>query len=154
MKKKRASKPKGTAYAEYGRRIGVSRQMVQRYVELGMPTLDGKRIDPVKADKWREENIQSPADETFADARRRKESALASLRELELKKAGGGLVDRAKNDKALFGIFRQLRDGLLLIPTRTAATLAIETDHNKIHTLLTKEIRELLHATADQIEGR
>lgn len=155
MKKQKTNKLQGITQAAYARRINVSRQMVSKYIELGMPTLPGNRIDPEAADRWRAENIRDESkDETFSDARRRKESALASLRELELRKAQAEVVERSIIHADLTDIFHQCRDSLLTIPARAAAPAARETDQNKIHKLIDAEIREVLNALADRLEGK
>jgi hypothetical protein len=151
---RRKTKLKGITKAAYAKSINVTRQMVSSYIDLGMPTLPGGRIDPDKADEWRRKNLNDRTDESFSEARRRKESALASLRELELRKVNGELVELQTVKTTLADIFRQHRDALLNIAERMSAPLAFETDPGKVHGLISTEIREHLNELADALENK
>src|ERR1043166_5785783 len=88
--------------AEFGRRLGISRQMVGRYVSMGLPTIgQRKQLQWPKAKDWIQDNVArhghshkgSPTADFYA-ARARKEAALASLRELQLAVQRGDLLNR------------------------------------------------------------
>jgi hypothetical protein len=70
--------------------------------------------------QWRVENLtpRTTSANTLTDARRRKENALAGLRELELRKRQGELVERDAVAKKLFELQRRNRDGIQNIPSR------------------------------------
>jgi hypothetical protein len=156
MKKIAIKKINGITKAELSRRWKVSRPYITQCVELGLPTLSNGRIDPEAADKWRAENVQSKGhtDESLSDARRRKESALADLREMEVKKVAGDLIELSEVKSTLTDVFQQFRDALLTIPARLSASLAIESEQSRVNEILTKEITEDLHALADRLEGK
>lgn len=92
MKKKKSTQGAATrvTQAEFARREHVTKQAVSKWVSLGLPIEAGGMIDPRKAARWlltrttRRGRTKHGA-ETYADARSRKESALATTRELELK---------------------------------------------------------------------
>ena len=70
---------------------------------------------------------------TLKDARRRKELALASLRELQLKEREGELVSRTAVERLMFATARSVRDNLLNIPDRVAGQYASLRDQSQIH---------------------
>ena len=86
---------------------------------------------------------------TLLDAKRRKETALASLKELTLKERQGSLVSRSAVEKEWFKIGRSIRDNLMNIPDRVSGQCASLRDQDKIHSLLTQEIRLCLEGLAN-----
>ena len=86
---------------------------------------------------------------TLLDARKRKEYALAETRELELRKRKGELVLRSAVEKEWFKIGRSIRDNLANIPDRVSGQCASLRDQDKIHSLLTQEIRLCLEGLAN-----
>jgi hypothetical protein len=88
------------------------------------------------------------ASKSFSKARARKETALAGLRELQLKKETGELVLRSAVEAAQFRVARQIRGSFLNVPDRLAGLLAAETDQYRIHAILTKEILQVLEGLA------
>jgi hypothetical protein len=72
--------------------------------------------------------------------------ALAGLRELQLRHQQGELMEIATVEREAFRMGQIVRDHILNIPDRLAELLAVETDATKIHSLLTKELREALAA--------
>ena len=68
----------------------------------------------------------------------------ALLAEIEYQIEVGALVRKAENDKAIFNFHRSIRDRLLNIPDRIAAVLAGEADREKVHGILSKELRQAL----------
>jgi phage terminase Nu1 subunit (DNA packaging protein) len=80
------------------------------------------------------------------DARRRRENALAGLRELQLDQARGKLVkiEDVKRERAELG--RQVRDAILNVPERTAYVFAAETDAKKIRKIHRAALCEALES--------
>lgn len=82
-------------------------------------------------------------------ARAIREGYLARLAKIEFEERSGKLVSRDEVQVAAFTRARVVRDNLLNIPDRVAATVAAETDPNKVHSILSDEIRRALEALAD-----
>lgn len=80
---------------------------------------------------------------TEAEARRRKEVALAELRELQLQQRRGELLERIEVEKAAIEKYRVFRDRLLLIPDRCADALEQKTG-GEVRARIDREIREAL----------
>ena len=81
---------------------------------------------------------------TFAEAQRRKELANAQLKELDVRKRSGELIEVSTVEKMMFEKGRQVRDALLSLSDRLAGILAPVTDQAKVHEILTKEIHQAL----------
>jgi phage terminase Nu1 subunit (DNA packaging protein) len=130
----------------------VSKQYISKLVKLGAIRLDRNGLlDPKQADRaLGRTHDQRDAPESYYEARQRKESALARLRELEVQTREGALVEREAVNREAFTVGRQIRDQLLNIPDRLAGVLVSlvlgEADKIKaqqaVHTQLTAEIRK------------
>jgi hypothetical protein len=83
---------------------------------------------------------------SYSEARARKETALAGLRELQLKQRTGELVEKDRILDRFFRSCRGARDRLQNIPARVCGPLAAECDQRKIFDLLTREIHDALEA--------
>ncbi|MBZ5496827.1 MAG: hypothetical protein LAP85_10535 [Acidobacteriia bacterium] len=83
-----------------------------------------------------------------------KETFLAKLRRLEFLQKASELIEQATVKNTLTNIFAQHKDGLLTIPERLSAPLAIETDPAKVRQLLSTEILGHLNGLADALEGK
>ena len=81
-------------------------------------------------------------------ARAIRESYLARLAKIEFEEKSAKLVSRDEVQIAAFTKARTVRDSLLNIPDRLAATLAAETDADNVHQVLTVEIRKALDELA------
>ncbi|MBE0656817.1 MAG: hypothetical protein IH602_03950 [Bryobacteraceae bacterium] len=81
-------------------------------------------------------------------ARAIRESYLARLAKIEFEEKSAKLVSRDEVQVAAFTKARTVRDSLLNIPDRLAATLAAETDADNAHQMLTVEIRKALDELA------
>jgi hypothetical protein len=81
-------------------------------------------------------------------ARAIRESYLARLAKIEFEEKSAKLVSRDEVQIAAFTKARTVRDSLLNIPDRLAATLAAETDADNVHQMLTVEIRKALDELA------
>lgn len=130
-------------------RLKVSTKTVASWVQKGCPytrTERGGYVFSVKeVQQWHAANLSAPTN-TLSEARRRKETAMAKLRELELQRRTGELVSRAAVETRVFVLVWQVRDLLQNIPDRVAGICAAETDQARIHTLLAKEIHQALEA--------
>lgn len=102
---------------QYARHRKVSPPYIHKLVKLGVIRLYAGKIDPVEADMNIERNSARPPDgESYSQARSRRESANASLREIELKIRQGRVIER---DKAVFEQVErelQFRRTMLSIP--------------------------------------
>lgn len=81
-------------------------------------------------------------------ARAIRESYLARLAKIEFEEKSAKLVSRDEVQIAAFTKARTVRDSLLNIPDRLAATLAAEADADNVHQMLTVEIRKALNELA------
>src|SRR5207249_8054010 len=81
-------------------------------------------IQTVRGGKRPGAGRKAAAGESFEAARRRKESALASLRELELRRRRGKLVEVREVRAAHFSIARVIRDSFQNAPARFGPELA------------------------------
>lgn len=95
--------------AELARRLKVSRPSVSKAVKAGRVTPDDDGLfDPIEAELQWVSNTRTnahgkrkPAAGGYAEARGRKESALARMAELRLAQAEGNLIERSSVDFAL-----------------------------------------------------
>jgi hypothetical protein len=76
----------------------------------------------------------------------------ALLAEIEYERRTGKLVDRAEYDREIFKFHRTIRDRILNVPDRLAAVLAGEDDQGRVHTILSRELRQVLTELADEAE--
>lgn len=116
----------------------------------------GRHPSRAKYAKRKFESVDSPPSEppsdpdssviTFLEAQRRKELANAQLKELEVRKRAGELIEVATVEKVMFEKGRQTRDALLSLADRLAGILAPVTDQAKMHEILLKEIHQALEA--------
>jgi len=153
----------------YARHRGVSLAAVQKAIRSGRitPNAEGL-IDSDRADaEWKSNTRPSqhrarstasaarePAEQQTAGAidyfraRAIRESYLARLAKIEFEEKTAKLVSRDEVQVAAFTRGRVVRDNLLNIADRLAATLAAENDVDKVHRLLSDEIRMALDALA------
>jgi hypothetical protein len=147
---------------KYAEHRGVSHTAVQKAVKQGriQTTAEG-RIDVEQADAaWdrnsspvtgavragRPERPAEPATSgpSYAQSRAVRELYLARLARIEFEERSGKLVSRDEVTVAAFTTARTIRDNLLNIPDRLAATLAAEMEPSRVHEILTEEIRKAL----------
>lgn len=145
--------------------VAISHVTLARQVKLGQVRshMDGRRrkvrLSEVIADRRQTDSSYRPltgptsrggngeaAPESIVDAKRRKEIALAGMRELELREKQGELVDAATVHDAVFTRFRQERDALLTWPARISAVMAADlgVDAGRLLVTLEKHVREFL----------
>ena len=133
--------------AALARLLGVSRQAVNHYVAAGLPLHEGK-VDRAEARAWIKENIargaRAPGSETFGVARIRKESAVASLRELELQLTRREVVWRKDVESAYEKAVTEARYQLLNLADEVTPRLIGISDASEIRALVDNAIREAL----------
>ena len=133
----------------------VSPNSVTAWVRKGCPFTkqrDGSYLFDLKeVEAWRQKTrrVRPSGEKTLAAAQIMKENALADLRELELGRKKGELIERAKVEKDAFRIGRTVRDALLALPDRLSGVLAAKSSQQKIHAVLTKEFRQCLEALSN-----
>jgi hypothetical protein len=150
----------------YARHRGVSLAAVQKALRSGrISTTAEGMIDSDQADgEWdaktrpgqRQPDRGAPAATSgdpgsgldYFRARAVRENYLARLAKIEFEEKTAKLVSRDEVQVAAFTKARTVRDNLLNIPDRLAATLAAETDADKVHQMLTTEIRKALDELA------
>ena len=155
---------------EFAELIGVSRQAVLGAIKRNrLPKSASKvgkvwHVDPelgqveyrANVDIAKRRNFKGGGPDTdgaseypdFNESRAKRIFFEAKLAEIEVKTREGQLVDKAALKERSFKLGRLIRDGMLNIPDRVAADIAAEMDAFKVHTRLTKEIREVLTALA------
>jgi len=77
----------------------------------------------------------------------------AKLRKLELEARQRKVIDVDVVRAVISDAGRAVRDGILGIPDRLAATLAAESDQKRIHSLLRQELSRELEVLANAIDG-
>jgi hypothetical protein len=85
----------------------------------------------------------------YLEARAKREQFQAKQAELDYLEAIGELVPKAELREAASRRYRAIRDKLLNIPDRLAPILAAQTDPARVHTELSKEIKQVLHELSD-----
>ena len=142
----------------YAKLVGASHTAVNNAIKQGLikPLPDGS-IDTEQADvAWRPRvqrnavrvDPKSVGSPDYYTARAIREHYLARLARIEFDEKVGKLVSRDEVQVAAFTKARTVRDNLLNIPDRLAAVLAAETDVDKVHKILTEEIRKALEDLA------
>lgn len=152
----------------YAKHRGVSLAAVQKAIHSGRitPNADGL-IDSDRADaEWNaktrpgqrhtrpaaaapREPAEAPASGLdYFRARAIRESYLARLAKIEFEERIAKVVDREEVQVAAFTRGRVVRDNMLNIPDRVAATLAAESDVDRVHRILSDEIRMALDVLA------
>jgi phage terminase Nu1 subunit (DNA packaging protein) len=131
----------------------VSVVTVSSWVSKGCPHSTGKggrnRFDLKQVRRWRKDSLiarptPTAAAPSYSEARARKESALASLRELQLQERTGELVRRDAVSKAVFASNRAIRDQFMNLPARVSGLVAAETNQHKCFEILANEVRQIL----------
>ena len=145
----------GETLTSFAARHGFTKQRAHVLKKRGLPLLESGRVNSADADTWIEKNVdKSRRHSPKADAgtsRDRKEAADAALKELELARRRGELVEAAAVDRAMFERARGDRDALLAWVASAAPALASElgTDAAATFSVLDRLIREHLERRAD-----
>jgi phage terminase Nu1 subunit (DNA packaging protein) len=126
---------------QYANHVGLTQQAISKMVRAGrIPSVHG-RIDLAAADRALAGGTVGTV--TLAEAQRRKELAIAGLRELELEQKRGELCEVAYVERSLVKIYSNIRSHLLNLPVKLAPRLegliAVE-----IRVVLETEVRQAL----------
>jgi len=153
----------------YAKHRGVSHAAVQKAIRSGrIATNADGLIDSERADaEWNaktrpgqrrtktasatpseQAEVPAAAGLDYFRARAIRENYLARLAKIEFEEKTAKLISRDEVQVAAFTKARTVRDNLLNIPDRLAATLAAESDADKAHQILTGEIRKALDELA------
>lgn len=97
-----------------------------------------------KAKEAKQEKTLKDGKESFAEAQRRKEIALADLRELELATGRGELVKLAEVNAWISGMVVRARDILTRIAPELCDRLAKETNPQRVRELIELEVNRAL----------
>jgi phage terminase Nu1 subunit (DNA packaging protein) len=141
--------------AAAAKHFGVDPSLITRKKKQGKLVMKGGLVDlersggafsQVPASKRKIDTAPDGKDsgESFNDAQRRKESALADLRELEFKTKAGDLVSVTEMESAWAVIGQTMRDALLSMPERLAPRVAAVSDVRQCRDILSKEIRTVI----------
>ncbi|MGC4052925.1 MAG: hypothetical protein QM757_26655 [Paludibaculum sp.] len=95
---------------------------------------------------------ESGEPEKYSDAVRRKEIALADLRELELAEKRGELVSATDAALRIAEICQMVRDAMVSIPTKIAPRLASMSSEREITAELRQVIRQELARISEQLK--
>lgn len=139
------SKSEAVPSRELAARIGQSHTIVQR------KRRQGKSDDQIVAEAAGEPVASPDGNETYANAQRRKEAALADLRELERDQLNGRLVEVETEERAWASAAQTIRDQMLALPDRLAPELAAITDTRMLRDKLQAEIRQVLADLPEKI---
>jgi phage terminase Nu1 subunit (DNA packaging protein) len=138
--------------AQLARKAKVSRTTIDTWISKGCPSTRDHRgrhcFEWEAVQRWRRDSLPSRAvlPQSYSVARARKEVALATLREIQVRVRQGELVETAWIMDKFFRACRGARDRLQNIPARTCGSLAAEGDQHKIFDVLTREIHDALEA--------
>lgn len=148
--------------AELARRLKVSRASVSKAVKVGRIVADADGLfDPVEAEMQWLSNTRPSARARrkagpggYAEARARKESALARMAELRLAQAEGGLIEREAVEYALDSVGATLRALMDSFPDRVAPLVFQRQTVNEIHAILTEAGDDVLRELSAEMERR
>lgn len=90
--------------------------------------------------------------ESMEQARRRKEIALADLREMEARRRRGELIETIAVRRQWADSFAAIRDRMLMLPDRVGAMLA-RRDEADVRAMLRAELEAALRAVVDDAGG-
>ena len=142
----------------YAQHRGVVRSTVTKWRQKNLIVMKGSCVDVAGSDAIldaMEQHVEDGQDpKNTNEALFLKEKYLAKIRRLEYREKSGQFVKETVVKSALTDIFSQHRDGLLTIPERLSAQLALETDQVKVREMLSAEIRGHLDGLADRLEGK
>lgn len=137
------------------KRFKVSIKSIDAWVLKGCPCRRGplgQYIFDLKAvEAWRRDNLParkkaSGGALSYSAARARKETALAGLRELQLRQRMGEVVELADVQQANFAVGRRIRDGVENLPPRLSGIFSSMTDQSEIFELFSREIQQCLES--------
>lgn len=86
------------------------------------------------------------------EARRRKETALAEIREMELAERKGLLIPQEEVKQAWGTILSQVKTAVLRIPSKCAPAVAAVDDPRECRAILAVEVEQVLKDLADNVQ--
>ena len=136
---------------------------VERALRSGRISLIDGRIDPTIADEQWEENTRKRIDfhnddsdspiPSWTESKARTEYATAGLKELELEKRRGELIDRAGYEMAATQSARELSEALIVTwPSKIALELCQISDPWKMECAIRQSLREVMHAICNRLD--
>ena len=148
--------------AELARRLKVSRPSVSKAVKSGRITPDEDGLfDPIEAElQWVSNTRQNaggkrkPAAGGYAQARGRKESALARMAELRLAQAEGNLIEREAVEFSLDDLGATLRGLMEAFPDRVTPQVFQRQTMAEVHAILTEAGNDVLLELSAAMERR
>lgn len=148
--------------AELARRLNVSRASVSKAVKAGRIVADDDGLfDPVEAElQWVSNTRPSakgkrkPGSGSYAEARGRKEAALARMAELRLAQAEGNLIERDAVNFALDDLGAVLRGLMEAFPDRVAPLVFQRQSIDEVHAILTEVGEDVLRELSASLERR
>lgn len=167
--------PTYVSLAEFARDRRVTRQSVHEWVrKYSIPLVDRKLDLDVGRMQWEvhrkrrparsaapESAVKPPAEggsesgdgSGYWASKTRREAAEAAIAEFKLAELAGTLVLREEVNRTLFGAARVMRDQMLAIAPRLAATLSAVSDPALIEARISDEVRVGLAAFAQQLRA-
>jgi phage terminase Nu1 subunit (DNA packaging protein) len=127
----------------------ISLPTISAWISKGCPhTRDARgqyRFELKRVTQWRAQAMPTRAllSPSYSHARARKETALAGLRELQLRQRQGELVEKEAVTKQEFATGRRVRDNLENIPARVSGP-CVGKDQREIFEIMAREIRQCL----------
>ena len=149
----------GETLTAFAARHGFTKQRASNLKKRGLPVLASGRVNSADADRWLVENLDhrkrhgNGLRAEPGSAKDRKDEADASIRELELAKRRGELVERAAVDKAVFELARRERDSWLSWAAQSAPDLAaaLGADEVAVFTELDAMVRRHLESLSEPL---
>lgn len=136
---------KAVSGQRFAKKLGVSSQLVNRKRRQGKS--DEQIMAEAKKSKAKTSPPPEKVNESFADAQRRKESALADLREQELAEKRGELISTTEQVRLWARVAQSIRDELMSIGERKSQEWAAITDPRQIREQVDAEMRRLCTKT-------
>lgn len=136
--------------------FSVSKSLITRKKAQGKLAMRGDLVDVQRSEAAFTKSLHpataSPdTGESFAEGQRRKESALANLRELEFAEKAGKLIPADEARAAWFTATRMVRDRLLGLPSQWALEVAALSEPRDVQALTDKKLRAVLASLAEDI---
>lgn len=145
--------------ASFAKRIGVSRQYVQKLCAAGLPVDENGNVMVANALAWIGANARQPdtlavddVTPSLVEARTRLVVAQAAKAEAELIKIKGAVIDRQLARLAVVAYARRNRDTILNFPNRYGAEIAAEAgcEPRALIAAIESRLRDALNEMADQ----